>query len=362
MRKCKKIVTVLTVAAIMASVLGGCTNQGKEETVDAETNQETAKTEASGEEETAPGGLKIGVIYLTSEHPYYQAHAKHTQEYAAQKGIELIELDGKLDQSVMANHIENLIAQKVDGIIYCLVEGTAASSDIQLAQEAGIPILTFAIPHNTEKASCPFVGIDEFSAGEIGGKAAGEYYAEKFPGVPAKVGIVEEPNNPTNVQRSEGFIAGFKSVVDDMEVIARMNGEGKKDKAMAVTEDMIQAHAEVNVIYGSNGDSGLGALSALEASGRGTSDKELVISHDGSEPEVLKIADPDSALKVAVANQPKELAYATIDTILEMIEGKREMTNTDNIFIPATSISAKDLETAQEFIRKEYFSEVELVK
>lgn len=147
-----------------------------------------------------------------------------------------------------------------------------------------------------------------------------------------------------------------------MEVIARMNGEGKKDKAMAVTEDMIQAHAEVNVIYGSNGDSGLGALSALEASGRGTSDKELVISHDGSEPEVLKIADPDSALKVAVANQPKELAYATIDTILEMIEGKREMTNTDNIFIPATSISAKDLETAQEFIRKEYFSEVELVK
>ncbi len=62
----------------------------------------------------------------------------------------------------------------------------------------------------------------------------------------------------------------------------------KKDKAMAVVEDAIQANPDLNVFFGANGDQGLGALAALEAQGRGTIETEIVISHDGSEPELLK--------------------------------------------------------------------------
>jgi ribose transport system substrate-binding protein len=139
-----------------------------------------------------------------------------------------------------------------------------------------------------------------------------------------------------------------------------MDGGGVKDKAMAVTEDIIQSHPEINVFFGANGDMGLGALAGLETAGRGTVDTEIVISHDGSEPEILKIADPKSALKVANGNRPKELARQTIDTLLEIINGKRDMKNTDDIYVATAVVTGKDLDYAQNFISDEYLSSTKI--
>lgn len=361
MKKAIKLLAVMLMLCMVVSVTAACGQKDAQE--------DTAKTEVDQNSESDNEGkeakddkLKIGVIYLTLEHPYYQAHSRHTQEYAKEKGIELVELDGQIDQAKMTSQMENLIAQNVDGIVYCLLEGNAASADINAAQAAGIPVVTFAIPHNRETASCPFVGIDEFAAGAIGGKKAGEYFKEKFAGQNAKVGIVEISGLAASTDRSDGFIDGFKEVIPDAEIVQRINGEGKKDVAMSVTEDLIQANPDINVFFGANGDMGLGALAALEAQGRGTIDTELVVSHDGSEPEVLKIADPKSALKIANANQPRELARGTIDTLLEIINGERDMKSPDNIMIPAVALSADDLEFAQKFIKEQYFSDLKIIE
>lgn len=306
--------------------------------------------------------LKIGVIYLTAEHPYYQAHAKHTQAYAKEKGIDLIELDGKLDQANMATQMENLIAQKVDGIIYCLLDGKAASADINEAQKAGIPVITFAIKHDPATADAPFVGIDEKSAGAMGGEAAANRFLKEFAGQKAKIAVVELAGVSASTDRSDGFIEGFKKVIPDAEVVKRINGEGKKDRAMAVTEDLIQANPDINIFFGANGDQGLGALAALEAHGRGTIKTEIVVSHDGSEPELLKIADPNSALKIANANQPRNLAQKTVDIILEIINNQRDMKNTDDIFVPSAVITGDDLDAAQAFLKEQFLSNTNLKK
>lgn len=350
----KKVLGLAMAVLIGVSLLAGCSKK-VEENVDT-TAGETAAEETAEEKEN----VKIGVIYLTAEHPYYQAHAMHTQAYAKEKGIELIELDGKLDQANMASQMENLVAQKVDGIIYCLLEGAAGAADINMAQEAGIPVITFAIKHDAEIADAPFVGIDEKAAGALGGVTAAENFLKQFPNEEAKICVVEISGVAASTDRSDGFIEGFQSVIPDAEVAVRLNGEGKIDKAMAVVEDAIQANPSLNVFFGANGDQGRGALAALEAQGRGTTETEIVISHDGSEPELLKIADPNSALKIANANLPKDLAYKTIDTILEIINGDRDMKSTDDIFVPSTVITGDDIEAAQKFLKEQYNSDTKL--
>ncbi|WP_113671445.1 sugar ABC transporter substrate-binding protein [Vallitalea guaymasensis] len=351
----KKILSIVLVMIIGLSLLAGCSKKEVKENTD---NKEVASEKDSKKDEKKP--LKIGVIYLTAEHPYYQAHAMHTQNYTAEKGIKLIELDGKVDQANMANQMENLVSQKVDGIIYCLLEGTAGSADINMAQEAGIPVITFAIKHDPKTADATFVGIDEKSAGALGGVEAANKFMAQFPDKKAKIAVIEMTGVSASTDRSDGFIEGFQSVITDAEVVVRLNGEGKKDKAMAVVEDAIQANPDINVFFGANGDQGLGALAALEAQGRGTIDTEIVISHDGSEPELLKIADPESALKIANANLPKDLAEATVDTILEIINGEREMKNTDDIFVPSAVITGDDIEAAQKFLKEQYNSDTQL--
>jgi ribose transport system substrate-binding protein len=353
MKKVLKVLSLLMAVCLMVSVFAAC---GSNSTKEAE------KQAASTTEQKAEKKLKIGVIYLTAEHPYYQAHAKHTQAYAKEKGFDLVELDGKVDQANMATQMENLVAQKVDGIIYCLLDGKAASADINAAQAAGIPVITFAIKHDPASASCTFVGLDEKAAGALGGEKAGEYFKKNFADKKAKIAVVELAGVSASTDRSDGFIEGFKKVIPDAEVAIRLNGEGKKDKAMTVVEDTIQASPDINVWFGANGDQGLGALAALEAHGRGTVKTDLVVSHDGSEPELLKIADPNSALKIANANNPKELAQKTVDTILEMINGKRDMKNTDDLFVPTAVITGEDLDAAQKFLKEEFLSDTQLKK
>jgi ABC-type sugar transport system substrate-binding protein len=310
----------------------------------------------NNEKDSGNKKLKIGVIYLTAEHPYYQAHAKQTQAYAKEKGIELVELDGKADQANMTTQMENLIAQKVDGIIYALLEPKAASADINAAQDAGIPVVTFAIKHDPSIAKAPFVGIPESDAGALGGEEAANVFKKNFPDKAPVLCLIDMVGvKPVN-DRLDGFVKGFQKVFPDAKIAGRLDGKGKKDEALNVTEDFLQKNPEANVFYGGNGDMSLGALAALEARGRGTGKTELVVSHDGSEPEVLKIADPNSAMKLAVANKPKELARATIDTLLEIINGKRDIKNTDDVMVNAALIKGSDLAGSKTFLKEEYFS------
>ncbi|MFZ2781864.1 MAG: sugar ABC transporter substrate-binding protein [Rectinemataceae bacterium] len=299
--------------------------------------------------------IRIGAIYLALEAPVYQAISKHAKAYAATHGIDLVELDGKFDQSMMTTQMENLVASKVDGIVYCLLEGKSAAYDIAAAQKKNIAVATFAIHHDSSITKAPFVGLDEREAGRLGGVEAGKYYKKTFGNAAAKIGVVEMSELSASTVRSDGFIEGFLSEVPKALVVARVNGEGKKDKAMAVTEDLIQRHPELNVIYGANGDQGLGALAALEAQGRGTIATEMVISHDGSESEVLKLIDPKSALKIAIANQAQLLANAVLDVTMEMIQGKRPLYSDAQIIVPPKILRGDNPDDAIKFINEQYF-------
>ena len=350
--KRSRILMIVLVLAMVVSMFSACAPKA--------TEAKSPSTEGGSESAETATPKKLGVIYLLSAAPFYQAYSQHLQNIAEANGIELIELDGECDQAKMTTQMENLIASEVDGIIYCLLEGQSASADINAAQDKGIPVVTFAIPHDRTSADCPFVGIDEVAAGKIGGVAAGEFYLDNHADEKAQIAVVEFTGLKASTDRSDGFIEGFLSVVENAEVVARVDGKGQKDSAMAVTEDLIQTKPEINVLYGANGDQGLGALAALEAQGRGTLETELVISHDGSEPEVLMLATPDSALKFAVANQPKELSEGCFNTLMEIINGEREMKNTDNVMIPAVALSGQDLDFAQEFIATEYLSDTKI--
>ena len=319
-----------------------------------------APTAAVEEEPVDVKGLTLGVIYLTLEHPYYQAHSKHTQKYAEELGITLVEIDGKADAAVMASAMEDLIAQGVDGIIFCLIDPAAAVPSIQEAQAAGIPVVTFAIRHG-EGAHAPFVGIPESVATEEAGHLAAKKFLEQFGAdAQAYVATVECPAIQAVVDRADGFVKGFTDEIPSAEIVARVDGECMRDTALTASEDLILAHPEVNVVYGGNGDSALGALAALQGAGRGTVDDVLLISHDASEPELIELVNPESGLKLSVANLPLELARATIDTVAEVIQGTRPMDEDTDVPIAAEVLTPDDLNYLNQFMAEQYLSDTDL--
>jgi ABC-type sugar transport system substrate-binding protein len=142
----------LLLLSLVATACGGQPTAAPEPTKAPEPTAVQPAEEEPAAAAEAPEGmidtedLTLGVIYLTLEHPYYQAHSGHTQRYAEELGLTLVEI-------VMASAMEDLIAQGVDGIIFCLIDPAAAVPSIEEAQAADIPVVTFASGVGSHRSS-----------------------------------------------------------------------------------------------------------------------------------------------------------------------------------------------------------------
>jgi ABC-type sugar transport system substrate-binding protein len=310
--------------------------------------------------------LVIGRVFFDLSHPYQQADAKWYEAYAKKLGIKAITIDGKASMDTMINAVGDLISKKVDGIIVQPLDGSAIAGSVLEAQKNNIPIVVFF--ENVRGAKCPYVRINEADVATKMGAIAGKKFKDTWPGKKAKIGIIGQDDiEYVKVYRTDTFVKGVQSVLPDAEVVSRLNGAGARDKSLQAAEDLLQSHPEVNIVFGINADSALGALSALQAAGRGKAVKgvpvsEIVASIDGSTPECIEIANPKSALKLAMALSPKTNAITLTDTLLKVIKGEIDpkgdkMVDTyDSIINGWTDNIAK----IQEFISGEYFANVDL--
>lgn len=319
-------------------------------------------TPESEYENIKAAGYTFAMITLTNEHAAYQSSSRAFEEYCEQLGIKAIVLDGKSDQATMTTHMENLIAQGVDGIFYAPQESRSAGLDVKAAQEAGIPVVMAGIYQDTGLAQAPFIGLNEYNGGLLVGEVAGDYFNEHFPNTEAQVCIINGPDfQPVCTDRTGGFKEGFSKKVPDAVYIEEIDGKANREDSMNVTEDFLQRHPEANVFYGFNGDAGLGALAALESAGRGTvRDGDFVISHDGSEAEAIKIADENSALKVACGNPCATNGKMAVDTLISILKGDIPIDLQTDIYASQVGLTGDDIETVQKFIAEEFYSEAVL--
>jgi ribose transport system substrate-binding protein len=271
---------------------------------------------ASGEGKSE--GKKVGIVVLTSAHPFYQAYQRHAEAAAREAGLEPTALDSENKVDRQQQNIEDLLSKSVGGVVLSPVDAASGKAAVQQATGQGVKVVTVAVKVD----GVPVVVEDSYNAGFQGGEAAGKWLQKNHPDWKAKLGIVDIPQLEQTTQRVEGFIAGVKSVISDAQVVARQDGGAVLDKATSTAENMLQAHSDINVWFGANDDSALGALNALKGAGRGTKDKELVVGFDGSAQAVKALLDPNSALKVEIGNLPKDYATTAVTVLKDQLDGK----------------------------------------
>ena len=325
----------------------------------------------AGGGQEAEGGAKkdlvIGKIPITMEANYHQAHVKHLINYAKEEyGAEVTVIDGAFSSDVAMSAVETFIAQGVDGILLHSTDEKVIDSMVEEAHRADIPITTFYIP--TASRSVPHLQINEAETSFQMGVAAAEKWKEWYPGKPIKIGVIDYLTvEIVQEHRTGPFIEGVMSVAPDAEVVSKLEGSASVNKAMNAMQDMLQAHPEVNIVYGANADHALGALAALENAGRGKAVDgkcltEIVVGTDGTEGELLKVYDPSSSMKITQGLQPAVNAKAEMDLFMKVYNGeipRDEWLNVDT-FDKFISYWETPIEEAQEFISYQYFSDVDL--
>jgi ribose transport system substrate-binding protein len=326
---------------------------------------------SGGQGEAKAGGAKkdlvIGKIPITMEANYHQAHVKHLIAYAKEKyGVDVSVIDGAFSSDVAMSAVETFIAQGVDGILLHSVDEKVIDSMVKESHRADIPIVTFYIP--TASRSVPHLQINEAETSYQMGVAAAKKWKEWYPKKPIYIGVIDYLTvEIVQKHRTGPFIAGVMSVDPTAQVVSKLEGSASVNKAMEAMQDMLQAHPEVNIVYGANADHALGALAALENAGRGKAVDgkcltEIVVGTDGTEGELLKVYDPACSMKITQGLQPAVNAKAEMDMLMKIINGQipRDEWLELDTYDKFISFWDTPIEEAQEFIAYQYFSDVDL--
>lgn len=300
----KKIVRV-ALAVLLCVSLTACGNNAS--------NNVTSKEASSNK-------LRI-VATVQSQQINFWSNVQHTLERLAKENdFDLTIMDINSDVTTFNNIIDDIIATKPDGVITCGLEASTLTTQVERLQEADIPVVTYNI--QPDKEICPMVVADHTEFGHVAGVAAAEYWKENHSDTAPVGGAVDLYSAPVCALRVQGFLEGFQTVYPDFELVQTVDGGGSRSTSLSAAEDMLQAHSDVNVIFGINADSGLGALDALKEVGKGTATDSLVACVDGTETDCAELKNPDSALKAVAGNSPRIMAESAWELLSKVIKGE----------------------------------------
>ena len=386
MKSSSKVVVLVMTLVVIATLFVACSpTQAPAPAAAPEPTKAPAAAAATAAPVAADKQIYIGKVPITLSHAVHGNDAKWAEKYAKEKynaKYEVIDPAGDLQKEIKA--VEDFIAKGVDGIILHPVQESGVNEVVKEARSAGIPVLAYFMAPTEEKI--PMVRVAEDMVANQMGKDMAKKWKELYPDKPIKVGLIDFLSVAYCIDNRSGpFLKGVlevdPSVAGKVTTIKNSKGEtvegatfwlgaeGDLSKSQAIGQDVLQKYPEVNLIYGTNTPNALGALSAYEAAGRGKAKDgvpltEIFAGTDGDAPELIKLADPTSSLKYTLGMQPQTFAYAQIDMMMDVINGKinpdkySEVVSQDVYF----NYYKDTMQQMQDWFNTQYFGSIDIAK
>ena len=384
MKSPSKVVALVMTLLVIATLFIACSpTQAPAPAAAPEATKAPEAAAATAAPEAAAKEVYIGKVPITLSHAVHGNDAKWAEKYAKEKygaKYEVIDPAGDLQKEIKA--VEDFIAKGVDGIILHPVQESGVNEIVKEARDAGVYVISYFMAPT--EAKIPMVRVEESIVANQMGKDMAKQWKELYPDKPIKVGFIDFLSVAYCFdQRSGPFLKGVKEVDPTVTGLVTniknskgetlegatfwLGAEGDLSKSQAIGQDVLQKYPEVNLIYGTNTPNALGALSAYEAAGRGKAKDgvpltEIFAGTDGDAPELIKLADPTSSLKYTLGMQPQTFAYAQVDLMMDVINGKVKPDEYSEVMSQDVYFNYyKDtMQQMQDWFNTQYFGNIDL--
>lgn len=252
-------------------------------------------------------GEKIGLVVSTQNNPFFVTLKEGAVQKANELGYELIVLDSQNDPSKELGNVEDLLVKGVDVLLINPTDSDAVVSSVRAANRSKIPVVTLDRAANGGKV-VSHVASDNV----LGGEVAGNYIVEKLGGKGKVVELEGIPGTTAARDRGEGF---NKAIAGKLEVVAKQSADFDRTKGLTVMENILQAQPEINAVFAHNDEMALGALKAIEASGR---KNIVVVGFDATDDAVAAVKD--GKLSATVAQKPAEIGAIGVEVADKIIK------------------------------------------
>jgi ribose transport system substrate-binding protein len=261
----------------------------------------------------AKRAYKIGVSLLTRDDEFYKTLEQGLKEAAEKQKVEITILSGDKDLNKQINQVQTFIAQKQDAIVLCPVDSQGIIAAVTAANKANIPVFTADIASKGGKVTS-YIASDNVQ----GGRILGEYAAKEVLKEKGEVAIL----NQSTVSSVQDRVKGFKEALSkypNIKVVAEQDVDGgKRENAVPKAINIMTAQPKVNLIFGINDPTALGALSALQQLKK----TDVAVVGFDAVPEAQSYISSNSQLKADAIQYPRLIGASTVSAVVKSLNGE----------------------------------------
>ncbi|MEV7866560.1 sugar ABC transporter substrate-binding protein [Streptomyces sp. NPDC088124] len=279
--------------------------------------------------------VTIGLAVANLQADFFNQIKTSVEAEAKKKGVKVIVADARGDAATQVNQIQDFISRQVSAIVYIPAGATAAGVPVKAAERAKIPVITV----DRNPADAPgksFIATDSVAAA----KTLGEWVIKQKDGKGQLAVLQGQIGTTPQVDRQKGFGQALAEA-PGIKVVSQQPADWAQDKAYTVSQDMLQAHPGIDILWGQADAMALGAAQAVKsADGK----KRLIVGFDGDVAGLKAVRN--GTIDATMVQQTQKMGRMSVDTALDVINGKK---------VPATQLQPAFLLTKDDSAKADQY-------
>lgn len=280
----------------------------------------------------------LQIAYLTPglNVPFWKYLSDGIKQAAERSGreIEVTDYDSRNDAATQLQNAQDAITRNVDAIIISPTDSSTAPAVLEVAAEAGIPVIIADIGTDSGEYVSFVISSNEGGAYEAGEVLVSEMEANGWGGEDViMITISQARINGQNRTR------GIEQAVEEggSEIVQYLESEDyTRAEAQSQALDMLTANPDARGFFTQHDEATLGAWSAIEDSGR--QDDIILVGFDGS-PESVELIR-EGKLRAASMQQPVLMGRMSMEVALQHLNGEEVAKETE---VPTILVTPENL-------------------
>ena len=293
---------------------------------------------ACGGQEQEDDGLRIGVTLYTQDDTFISSMSQNLEQLVQEEEsrigqkITLFISDSRHNQTTQMDQVDRFLSRGCSILCVNMVDRTGAAVIVDKAEAEGVPVIFFnrqPVDEDIQRWEKSFyVGASAQESGTLEGRLVldawtqdRERWDRSGDGVLQYVMLEGEPGHQDALLRTEYTIQAITDGGVEVERLARDTANWNRAQAAArVGQWLEEFGGQIEAVLSNNDDMALGAIDALEATGRPLEDWPLIVGIDATEPALEAVAD--GQLYGTVFNDSRGQAQAILDLAMALYFGE----------------------------------------
>ncbi|GHE02978.1 D-ribose transporter subunit RbsB [Defluviimonas sp. 20V17] len=260
---------------------------------------------------TAQAAEKLALVISTLNNPFFVSLKDGAQAQAKKMGFDLIVLDSQNDPAKELSNVEDVLNKGIKALLINPTDSDAVKAAVRTANRAHVPVITLDRSANGGKVATHIA-----SDNVAGGKMAGDEIIKLLGGKGKVAELQGVPGTSAARDRGKGFheaIAADKGI----DLVASQPADFDRTKGLNVMENILQAHPDIQAVFAQNDEMALGALKAVEGSGK----KIYIVGFDGTDDGIKAVKA--GTMAATIAQQPERIGALGVEAAAKILKGEK---------------------------------------